>query len=439
VQEDFQQGGYTLLDRLADYIRECDLVIHLAGDACGARPTAEHAQALYRSLGTGKRKPPDRSYTQWEFHLALRFERRMLVYLAAAEAPRDCPLPVPQSREDAKLQNEHIAAIRTSGKHYGTFTRYNKLIKEVCHDLGLEDKRGINNLPYKSLATLFKGRDDVLSAMHTRFGSIEYQGFERTPVITAAATTVAVHGLAGSGKTRLAIEYAHRYASEYTALLFVFAGSPAGLLQGLAALCGDNAFDLPEKTERDIEVQVAAVVHWFQRHAGWLLVVDNVDTEEAAQAVSDLLGRLTPSGEVLVTSRLSNWPAAVKTVSLDVLAETDATEFLLERTESRRRKGPGDAEQARAVAAELGLLPLAMEQAGAYIQVHPLPAQHGNNLPDARVCPPPAISIISNVATRDLTAAVPLGGRASNFLRASARILSLCSDTSLIVVPFDYS
>ncbi len=34
VQEDFQQGDYTLLDKLADYVRECDLVLHLAGDAC---------------------------------------------------------------------------------------------------------------------------------------------------------------------------------------------------------------------------------------------------------------------------------------------------------------------------------------------------------------------------------------------------------------------
>jgi hypothetical protein len=25
VQEDFQQGGYTLLDKLSDYVRECDL------------------------------------------------------------------------------------------------------------------------------------------------------------------------------------------------------------------------------------------------------------------------------------------------------------------------------------------------------------------------------------------------------------------------------
>src|SRR5271165_3994439 len=97
VQEDFQQGAYTLLHRLSGYIRECDLVIHLAGAACGVRPTAEHVQALYRMLGEAPPDPlPDWSYTQWEYRLALRFERKMLVYLAAAEAPRDSRLPVQQ-------------------------------------------------------------------------------------------------------------------------------------------------------------------------------------------------------------------------------------------------------------------------------------------------------------------------------------------------------
>jgi len=51
VQEDFQQGGFTLLEGLADYIRRCDLVIHLAGDACGSRPTPEHVAALLKHLG----------------------------------------------------------------------------------------------------------------------------------------------------------------------------------------------------------------------------------------------------------------------------------------------------------------------------------------------------------------------------------------------------
>jgi hypothetical protein len=50
VQEDFQQGGFTLLEHLADFTRGCDLVIHLVGDACGARPEPEHVRALLRSL-----------------------------------------------------------------------------------------------------------------------------------------------------------------------------------------------------------------------------------------------------------------------------------------------------------------------------------------------------------------------------------------------------
>ena len=104
VQEDFQQGGYTLLDRLADYVGECDFVIHFAGDACGAKPTPEHVRALFHSLGDPPPDPlPERSYAQWEFHLAERFERKVLVYLATADAPRDY-LPVRQTEEEARLR-----------------------------------------------------------------------------------------------------------------------------------------------------------------------------------------------------------------------------------------------------------------------------------------------------------------------------------------------
>jgi hypothetical protein len=171
VQEDFQQGGYTLLDKLSDYVRECDLVIHLAGDACGVRPTAQHVQSLYRNLGDATPDPlPDWSYTQWECRLAERFARKMLVYLAATETPRDCPLPVQQDDIAARIQREHIAAIQESGKHYGQFTGTNKLLIEVFHDLGLEPDRKVNNLPYKSLGSLFKGRGDFLREIQQEFG-----------------------------------------------------------------------------------------------------------------------------------------------------------------------------------------------------------------------------------------------------------------------------
>jgi len=367
VQEDFQQGGYTLLDKLADYIGECDFVIHFAGDACGVRPTPEHVRALFHTLGDAPPDPlPERSYTQWEYQLAGRFKRKLLVYLATVDAPRDY-VSVRQTEEEARLQQSHLEMIRQSGKHYAEFSSYNTLVRGVFHDLGLEPHLKINNLPYKTLGSLFKGREQFLAKIHDTLGRAELHGFQRSAIVTAPATAVAVHGLGGSGKTRAAVEYAHRYSDEYTTLLFVRADSPASLQQNLAALCGPDVFNLREKDERKIEVQVAAALQWLQQHASWLLIFDNADTEESALAVQKLLGELTLSGQVLVTSRLSNWAGAVKSLSLDVLEEADSVAFLLERTEARRRRGADEPDQARAVAVVLGHLPLALEQAGAYI------------------------------------------------------------------------
>ena len=53
VQEDFQQHGASLLEKLESYIASCDRVIALAGDAYGFEPE-EPARPLGR---------PRRSYT----------------------------------------------------------------------------------------------------------------------------------------------------------------------------------------------------------------------------------------------------------------------------------------------------------------------------------------------------------------------------------------
>jgi tetratricopeptide (TPR) repeat protein len=100
--------------------------------------------------------------------------------------------------------------------------------------------------------------------------------------------------------------------------------------------------------------------------SGWLLILDNADTPEAAAEVEKTLPQLQ-GGEVIITSRVSNWSAAVQSVELDVLAEEDAAAFLLERTESRRKKMLTDSEDAAAVARDLGGLALALEQGGAYV------------------------------------------------------------------------
>jgi len=368
VQEDFQQGGRTLLDRLSDYIRDCDVVIHLVGDACGARPTPQHERTLYRHLGETPPDPlPGWSYTQWEYRLALRFDRRVLVYLAQPQAPRDSGLPIRQGEDEARLQQAHQEFLNQSGQHWKSFGSLHHLVREVFHDLALEPGRKVNNLPYKSLGSLFKGREEFLERIRAALGQVDHRGHQRFAAITATATAAAVYGLGGIGKTRAAIEYAHRHAEEYTALLFVRADSPAALKRELAGLCGPLVLNLPEQSERETEIQVAAALRWLEGHPGWFLIFDGVDSEEAARAVEDLLGRLHSAGQVLVTSRLSGWSGAVETLDLDVLAAEDAVAFLLERTDGRRRPMEDDAARAGEVATELGQLALALEQAGAYI------------------------------------------------------------------------
>lgn len=120
MQEDFLQGRFTLLELLADYIRGCDLVIHLVGGLSGACPTPEHVRNFYEHLGEALPEPlPVWSYTQWEYHLARRFGKQVLVYRALATAPRDCGQSVAQEEPAARLQREHWASIRASGESCG--------------------------------------------------------------------------------------------------------------------------------------------------------------------------------------------------------------------------------------------------------------------------------------------------------------------------------
>ena len=154
VQEDFQQGGFTLLEALADYVRDGDLVVHVTGDLAGASPESEHERALLRYLGEPVSATcPGWSYTQWEYWLARRFERRVLVYRAAETAHRDCGWPIQQSDEDAARQQRHFAAMDRAGEHWKPITGSNALVREVFHDLGLELTRKINNLPFQSIGS----------------------------------------------------------------------------------------------------------------------------------------------------------------------------------------------------------------------------------------------------------------------------------------------
>ena len=358
VQEDFQQHGGTLLEKLEEYIASCDRIIALVGSAYGWQPEQD---ALPQNS-------PPRSYTQWEYYFA-RGERLngaqapakpIYVYVAAPTYLQQNP--VEQSDTETQRQQAFIEDIFATGKDRNEFASLDQLARLVLRDgFKLASVRSTipQNLPYDSLGSLFKGRDDLLTDIKKALPA----GAERG---APCGSKHVIHGLGGIGKTRLAVEYAWRYLPDYSACLFVTADSREGLARNLAGLCGALILNLPEQVAQEQELQMNAALRWLKAHPGWLLILDNVDTRGAADAVNQLLPSLQ-YGNVLITSRRTDWGDTVSPIPLDVLRESDAVEFLLDKTVARRTRTDSDTEDARRLANTLDGLALALEQAGAFI------------------------------------------------------------------------
>lgn len=122
----------------------------------------------------------------------------------------------------------------------------------------------------------------------------------------------------------------------------------------LAAGFSDLAAQLGAQDAGDPVAQVHAVL--AVRPGNWLLIFDDAPGPAALQGVLPPAGR----GQVLITSQNSHWPGR-QAVDVPVLDEDVAAAFLLTRTGSADRDG------ARQLAAELGGLPLALEQAAAFM------------------------------------------------------------------------
>lgn len=111
----------------------------------------------------------------------------------------------------------------------------------------------------------------------------------------------------------MAVEYAWRSGNCYDTALFVVAESPQALQSGLANLA--QVLKLPKSPDHGEAEIVATVLSWLAENPRWLLILDNVDTQEAAEAVRKILPRLQ-TGHVLITSRRQDWPVSVRELGL---------------------------------------------------------------------------------------------------------------------------
>jgi hypothetical protein len=346
-QEEFPPDYQTVWENLRQHILGCDAVICLVGYTYGREP---------RDVPPGFIR---RSYTQMEFDIARALGKPVYVFRADDRSALDPHEPEPE--ELRALQTAFREALRNLEQIRNSFKTREELLAQLAKlELPPPSPYKPNNLPYRSIGSLFKGREEFLSDLRQKLGATPGRA-------VGVLATQALHGLGGVGKTRLAVEFAWRHQADYTALLFVAADSAATLHRNLAELVGPLVLDLEDaQQEKEEQARVAAALRWLQSHPGWFLILDNVDSEEAALEV-ELLTRLQ-RGHVVITSRLSRWGEGVEALELNVLDVGPATEFLLERTAGRRLPAASDQADAEALARALDGLALALEQAGAYIR-----------------------------------------------------------------------
>ena len=203
------------------------------------------------------------------------------------------------------------------------------------------------NVPARN--EFFTGREDLLEELEARLKANSAAALTQRQTIT---------GLGGIGKTQIAIEYCHRYRSAFEGGVFwLDASSPESLLVGYAALAVDLG-----KVGRDVPAEDAAraFLQHLAQSSGWLVVLDNADEPV------DIRPLLPPTtgGQVLITTRAQK-PALGKALPLpvDVWPLEQATQFLL----ARAAREEGERSDAEELAEALDGLPLALEQAGAFL------------------------------------------------------------------------
>jgi tetratricopeptide (TPR) repeat protein len=214
-------------------------------------------------------------------------------------------------------------------------------------------KLPLSNLPYPH-NEYFTGREDILLALESGFKSGNH--------------TQALSGIGGIGKTQTALEYAYRYREEYKVVLWGKAHTRDVLADDFVAMA--KLLDLPEKNAEDQGEAVKAVRRWLAEHDGWLLIFDNADDLKMVREFTPVMSK----GRILFTTRVQAANRIAECHRLEKLSAQDGAFFLLHRINKVSINVPLEAvsprirSEAESLSEELDGLPLALDQAAAYIE-----------------------------------------------------------------------
>jgi transcriptional regulator with XRE-family HTH domain len=206
----------------------------------------------------------------------------------------------------------------------------------------------------------FTGRDHVLEEIHTRLQ------VERAH--TAGLSLCLLSGLGGIGKTQTALEYTYRHLYDYSAIFWISADSQETLITSCTAIV--EQWPYMKQLTQDQKQLVAVVKLWLREHRGWLLVLDNVEDPALIQEFLTTVH----NGAILLTSRHPSLGGRTPIIVLQQMWAEEGALLLLRRAHYLTDPASDDHASTRnfqlasRIASAMDGLPLALDQAGAYIE-----------------------------------------------------------------------
>jgi tetratricopeptide (TPR) repeat protein len=179
---------------------------------------------------------------------------------------------------------------------------------------------------------------------------------------TSPRLIVVLLGMGGAGKTQLALEYCRsvKVSRTHRAVFWVDASSQNALYRAFETIVRRL---FPERVINDPQVAVAlvkdALSSWSDR---WLMVFDNLDNPADFQGILNFFpdSRL---GSILITSRYVGSRELGRSIDLDRMEKNEGLQLLLSSLQPDRE----ELLAAEQILTQLGYLPLAIDQARAYI------------------------------------------------------------------------
>ena len=204
-----------------------------------------------------------------------------------------------------------------------------------------------NNLPDRN--NKFTGREKLLEDIYLAF-----QTKNEVSLVQAQAIT----GMGGIGKSETAKEYAFCFRMQYEYIWWVNAETDTSIEAAYRSFAQRNELGSPDDNSEKV---IAHVKKWMNENLHWLFIFDNADDEKSLENYCSSSGM--EGQHILVTSRNQRFRKFVP-INISVFTEAEACTFIEKYT-----KTPAD-EHFKELAEKMGYLPLALDQAGAYMEIN---------------------------------------------------------------------